>query len=594
MTPTWTTACPDWEARIVERRSLIPFPPLFVDEADAALAVFKSLRVTDVAGQPTFGEICDEWVFDFVRAVFGAYDEVSGKRMIREFLLLVAKKNMKSTLAAGIMLTALIINWRHQALLVIMAPTLQVANNSFGPAAAMVRADPELGELLHVVDHQRTIRHRVNGAELKVIAADSETVGGSKAGFVLVEELWLFGKRGHAEAMFREALGGLVSRPEGFVIYITTHSDEAPAGVFKAKLEHFRDVRDGKVVDPTSLGVLYEWPAPMIESEAYLDPKNFYVTNPNLGRSVSAEWLEAELVKERRGEGAGLQIFLAKHLNVEIGLRLRRDRWRGADLWEPCTDPVLAGSLDAAREDRSLSGLDALLARCEVVVAGVDGGGLDDLMALCVAGRERGTDRWLFWFRAWVWRDVLMLRREIAPALLDFAADGDLRILDPPSFDLDDDGDATAPSQGQDIEEIVEILVRVKEAGLFPEKGALGLDPFGVGALIDALTAAGFDEDQLVAIRQGGALSSAVWSTERKLKHRMLAHSGSKMMAWCVSNARAEQRGNAVLITKETAGKAKIDPLIAGFNAAKLLEGNPQASIGVSTEAWIASLRSAA
>jgi phage terminase large subunit-like protein len=567
----------------------VPIDPLFPDEAAQALAVFKSLRMVDVQGQPTFGEACDQWVFDFVGAVFGAYDPVSAKRLIREFLLLVAKKNMKSTLSAGIMLTALIINWRHQALLVILAPTLQVANNSFSPAAAAVRADPELSELLHVVDHQRTIRHRVTGAELKVVASDAGTVGGIKAGFVLVEELWLFGKVAGAEAMLREAIGGLASRPEGFVIFISTHSDEPPQGVFKSRLEHFREVRDGTVVDPTSLGVLYEWPVKMLEAEAYLEPKNFYVTNPNIGRSVDAEWIEGELTKERRGEGSGLQIFLAKHLNVEIGLRLRRDRWRGADLWGACADNGLAGGL---------GGLDELLARSEVAVAGIDGGGLDDLVGLSVAGREKGGKRWLYWFRAWAYDEVLVRRKDIAPALRDFEKDGDLVILSQPALGECDDGelaDGEEPPVDEDIGQMVEILSRVKDSGLLPAKGAIGLDPYGVGSLIDALTRAGFTEDQLMGVRQGGALSSAVWTMERRLKHRTMAHPGSALMAWCVSNARAEQRGNAVFISKQTAGKAKIDPLVAGFNATKLLELNPEAvTTNGGMAAWVDSLKARA
>jgi phage terminase large subunit-like protein len=124
----------------------------------------------------------------------------------------------------------------------------------------MVRADPKLSAMMKVIDHERTIRHLVTGAELKIIAADSQTLGGVKAGFVLIDELWLFGKSAKAEAMLEEATGGLASRPEGFVVILTTHSDEPPTGVLKDKLDYFRGVRDGEIDDPTCFGMLYEWP----------------------------------------------------------------------------------------------------------------------------------------------------------------------------------------------------------------------------------------------------------------------------------------------------------------------------------------------
>jgi phage terminase large subunit-like protein len=547
--PTWTTACPDWERRIVARESLIPFGPLFPGEAAEALSVMDEFRIVDMPGSPTFGEISREWIRDFVASVFGAYDPESGRRLIREWLLLISKKNTKSTTAGLLMLDFLVLNWRQAGEFGILAPTVEVANNAFKPAADAVKANEQLSALIHVQDHIRTLTHRKTGATLQVVAADSETVAGKKWIVTLVDELWLFGKKPKAEDMLREATGGLASRPEGCVIWLTTQSNEPPAGVFKQKLQYARDVRDGRIVDPQFCPVLYEHPRAMLESGDYKKPATFYVTNPNLGASVDEQWLEREFVKADTAGPESLRGFLAKHLNVEIGLALASDRWAGAEFWERQglgTDPTLQSLLD----------------RCEVIDIGIDGGGLDDLLGLCVLGRERDTGKWLAWFKAWAHPIVLERRKSEAARLMDFVKAGDLVLVE---------------RIGDDVAEVASIGGQVAASGLLDK---VGVDIAGIGAIVDALVEAGVDQEAIVAVSQGWKLSGAIKTAERKLAEGALEHTGSLLMAWCVGNAKVEPRGNAMLITKQISGSAKIDPLLALFNAVTLMAMNPEASFG--------------
>lgn len=544
---TWSTACPDWQERIIAGKSLIPFPPLYQEPAEMALRIFKQLRLVDVPGEPMMGEVTREWVYEFVAAIFGAYEPTSGVRLIQEFFLLISKKNMKSTLAAGVMLTALILNWRKEAEFFIIAPTVEVANNSFKPAKAMIRADDELSDLFQVQDHTRTITHRTTGATLKILAAESDTVAGIKGTGVLIEEVWLFGKRAKAADMFTEAKGGLASRPEGFVIYLSTMSDEAPAGVFADLLKRAREVRDGKRVDNRLLPVLYEFPKEMLDSGTYRLPENFYITNPNMGASVSEAYLMGEFETAKADGEIALRRFMAKHLNVQISLSLTADYWSGAEFWEE-------------NGNRPEINLDWMLEHCEVIDIGVDGGGLDDLLGISAVGRLKDNPRmWAAWFHAWAHPSVLERRKEIAPVLLDFAKQGDLTIVH---------------RIGDDSDEVAGLAARVYQSGLLDK---CGLDPHGVGAILDAMLEYGVPEDAVVGVSQGWKLGAAIKTAERKLAEGCFIHSGSAMMNWVVGNARVEPRANGILITKQASGTAKIDPLMAMFDAVSLLSLNPTA-----------------
>lgn len=561
--PQWTTALPDWERRILARESLVPCAPLFPEEAEEGLKVFRELRAVDVAGSPKMGEISRPWLLEFVAAVFGAYDPESGRRLIREFFMLISKKNGKSTDAGLLMTAVLLLNWRQSAEMGILAPTIEVANNAYKPARDAIKADAELSALLHVQDHIRTITHRKTGATLQVVAADSETVAGKKWSVTLVDELWLFGKQPKAKDMLLEAIGGLASRPEGFAIYLSTQSNEPPAGVFAEKLEYARGVRDGRIDDPAFMPVLYEFPAAMLESKAYLLPENFYVTNPNMGASVDEEFLQREIRKAREGGEDTLRGVLAKHLNIQIGMAAGVGRWAGADFWQA--------------QARAGITLETILDRCDVATVGLDGGGLRDLYGMCVLGRDRDSGEWLAWFRAFAHPSVIEYQKALEPVLRDFEAAGDLvfvkRVRD-------------------DIEEIALIVRRLADAGLFQrpsdaDQRVIGVDRNGIDDTLDELEAAGISLEQVMGVPQGAQLMAQITTAERRLAGGELWHSGSPMMNWCVGNAKTERKGNAVLITKEVSA-GKIDPLMALFNATALMSRAPQVTVPENYLAFIA------
>lgn len=566
---SWSFACPDWEERLRTGRSLVP--ELALDEAEAAraVAIFNNLRIPDVAGQPTMGEAAGDWFRDIVAAAFGSIDKTTGRRMVAEVFCLVPKKNSKTTGAAGLGLTAMLMNQRPRAEMLILGPTQEIANTGFSQALGMIDADPDefLQRRFQVQEHKKTIIDRKTKARLRIKSFDMKILTGAKPVVVIVDELHVLALINGAADIFTQIRGGMLANPESLLIIITTQSTKPPAGIFKAELQYARGIRDGRITGKIrTLPVLYEFSEKIQtdEKKPWADPALWHMVTPNLNRSIDLERLKEDFEQATAKGEEELRRWASQHLNIEIGLALHADRWRGADYWLKRADTTLT--------------LDALIARSEVATVGIDGGGLDDLLGLAVIGREKVTKRWLIWARAWAHDDVLDRRKDIAERLKDFEKAGDLRVLGHNGRPPLDDEVLPEPIAGEDVLEVADIVEKLADAGLLPEKGAVGLDPVGIADIYDELLARKIAVDQMQAITQGYKLASAVWGLERMLKEGRAAHCGSEMLNWVVGNAKTEQRGNAVLITKEVAGKAKIDPLIAIFNAYQLMSRNPSAA----------------
>ena len=553
-------SCPDWEQRLREGRSLVPDLPLNEKLAARAVGIFNMLRLYDVVGTPPMGEVAGDWWRDILRAVFGSLDTASGIRLIRGLFCLVPKKNAKTTNAGGMGLTGLIMNERPSAEFLLTGPSQEISDKAFNTVRGMIANDPEgyLQKRFHVANHIKTITDRTNDAMLKVKTFDEDIVTGAVVAGAIIDEIHLLGRKPRASWIIQQLRGGMVTVPEAFFAMITTQSFEPPAGVFADELKIARAIRDGRVKGVDTLPVLYEFTEAQQKDRTFWEnPDNWPLVTPNLNRSIRIPRLVKDYEEAKLKGEKDIRVWASQHLNIEIGLALHSERWRGADHWEKATDATLTD-------------LPTLLARSEVVVIGGDGGGLDDLLGLAVLGREKGTRRWLLWVHAWCHESVLELRKSEAPLFLEFQARGDLTIC---------------KELGDDLEEVSEIAETVVASGKLPKEKAVGLDAAGLGGLLDALLQAGIRPEQVNGISQGWRLSGAIMTAERALADGTMVHGGQKIMSYCVGNAKIEPRGSAKLITKQGSGVGKIDPLMATLDAVSLMSLNPaargQASITV-------------
>lgn len=546
-------ACPDWWDKIQAGQTPMAEVRLNQKKAAKALAFFNRLRLPDVPGNPVLAVACGDWFRDILCAFLASEDETTKRRLVWEALCMVPKKNSKTTYVAALALTALFLEEAPNQQMLLVGPSQNISDRLFDQAQGMIRLDPKLDSIFQVQDHVKCITRRKTGTSLNVKTFDTTIVTGEIPILTILDELHELGKKAKAASVMQQIRGGGITMQGGQLLMITTQSDEQPAGIWRTELDKARKIRDGvSGKNPILLPVLYEFPVELQKDETFWrNQRNWKFLLPNLGRSIDPQRLIEDYENNGTATKEAEQIWASQHLNIEIGVGITVEGWEAADHWIDAANPMLT--------------LDELLRRSEVATIGFDVGGSDDLFGLSVIGRERGTRHWLAWNKAWALRRVLNLRKDIAPALRNFEEEGSLEFVDK-SHEL-------APK-------IADVVQRVFEAGLLPEKDAFGFDPNNVGAVVEELAGRGFVDKALRRLlTQGPALSPAIYAIPMKLADGTFHHDGSAMMNFCVGNAKIEKVNNGRKMTKQLAGSGKIDPVIAMLCAGILMSWNPDVKV---------------
>lgn len=280
----------------------------------------------------------EPWQADIVRTVIG-WKRPDGSRRFRQVFIEVPRKNGKTTLLAGIANYLLFCDAEAGAECYCAAGDRDQASLAWNSAAAMVKKSPSLAKRCKVRDSTKRIIYQ--GSFLRAIAANEGGAHGFDVHFAVCDELHVWPNR----SMFDVIHTGTGARRQPLEVYITTAGWDRNSICWEV-LTTARQVRDGQIQDDAFLPVIYE----ATEDEDWTDPAVWRKANPNLGVSVTEEYLARECKKAQENP-AYENTFRRLHLNQWTS---QESRWLQMEKWRACEwttlpiDPALPafGGLD--------------------------------------------------------------------------------------------------------------------------------------------------------------------------------------------------------------------------------------------------------
>jgi len=223
-----------------------------------------------------------DWQADLGRDLFGTLQR-DGRRQYRTALIGVPRKNGKSFWGAAIALRLLFRDGEPGAEVYSAAADRDQAGIVFEMARGMVEANPKMSGIAKV--YRRSIAVPRTGSVYKVLSADAYTKHGLSPHGVIFDEL-------HAQPnreLWDVLTTGQGARRQPLTVAITTAGADRTSVCWEL-FEYGRKLRAGLIEDPT---FFFRWWG-ALDGDDWRDEATWERANPNLGVSISRDFLRAE------------------------------------------------------------------------------------------------------------------------------------------------------------------------------------------------------------------------------------------------------------------------------------------------------------
>ncbi len=259
----------------------------------------------------------------FVQALYGFVDK-DGYRKYNEALMIIARKNGKTTFWAALELYMLIADDEGSPEVYNIATKLDQAKKGFNEAWKMVRQSPELSR--HIKKRQSDLYFSVNMGVIKALASNSNSLDGLNGHCIVIDELAAIKNRDIYDLMKQS----MSSRRQPLLICITTNGFVRD-NIYDSQYEYACKVLDGEIDNPRFLPVIYE----LDSIDEWTNEDMWIKANPALGTIKSLNYLR-ECVQKAIDDDSFKPTVFVKDFNIKQTAESAWLRWEELD----CNSPM--------------------------------------------------------------------------------------------------------------------------------------------------------------------------------------------------------------------------------------------------------------